>query len=212
MCLLTEDFEHDSLHEVFECSVEVLARIDQDCGVEVLKNCVENHSISLDFIWLVFDKFLSSIFIQVSPLQGHQGVWLPWQLRDQLLWEMETYILGSLVDKEIEKWPISNIFRKMCTIFKLHIWLMFHKLCVIFWCRTEAWMSFDTNAHIGSLGLKLDSWCRMFKAFNDINIMVLELLYFVFIGIWCWPLVFLRYACDVKSRIYAEERCRWLMT
>ncbi|KAK7852517.1 serine/threonine-protein kinase atm [Quercus suber] len=76
----TEDFEHDSLHEVFECSVEVLARIDQDCGVEV------------------------------SPLQSHQGVRLPRQLRDQLLQEMETYILGSLVDKEIEKSPISDIF------------------------------------------------------------------------------------------------------
>ena len=35
---------------MFECSVEVLARIDQDCGVEVLKYCVENHSISLNFI------------------------------------------------------------------------------------------------------------------------------------------------------------------
>ncbi|KAK7817816.1 serine/threonine-protein kinase atm [Quercus suber] len=46
----TEDYEHDSLHEVFECSVEVLARIVQDCGFEALKYCVENHSISLDFI------------------------------------------------------------------------------------------------------------------------------------------------------------------
>ncbi|KAK9995769.1 hypothetical protein SO802_020455 [Lithocarpus litseifolius] len=86
-----EDFEHDSLHEVFECSVEVLARIDQDCGVEV------------------------------SPLQSHQGVRLPRQLRDQLLQEMETYILGSLVDKEIEKSPISDIFFR-CALFSNFIY------------------------------------------------------------------------------------------
>ncbi|KAL4634029.1 hypothetical protein ACB092_04G167700 [Castanea dentata] len=87
----TEEFEHDSLHEVFECSIEVLARIDQDCGVEV------------------------------SPLQSHQGVRLPRQLRDQLLQEMETYILGSLVDKETEKSPISDIFFR-CALFSNFIY------------------------------------------------------------------------------------------
>uniref|UniRef100_A0A7N2KNE5 Uncharacterized protein n=1 Tax=Quercus lobata TaxID=97700 RepID=A0A7N2KNE5_QUELO len=80
MQILLEDFEHDSLHEVFEFSIEVLARIDHDCGIEV------------------------------SLLQSHQGVHLPRQLRDQLLQELEAYILGSLVDNEIEKNPFSDIF------------------------------------------------------------------------------------------------------
>ncbi|KAE8124229.1 hypothetical protein FH972_019134 [Carpinus fangiana] len=75
-----EDLEHDSLHELFECSVEVLARIDQDSGVEG------------------------------SPSQSHQIVCLPQQLRDQLLQEMESGILASLVDKEIKKRPIPDIF------------------------------------------------------------------------------------------------------
>ncbi|KAK7817819.1 serine/threonine-protein kinase atm [Quercus suber] len=41
--------------------------------------------------------------VKVSPLQSYQGVRPLWHLRDQLLQEMETNILGSLVDKEIEK-------------------------------------------------------------------------------------------------------------
>ncbi|GMY24943.1 serine/threonine-protein kinase ATM isoform X1 [Fagus crenata] len=87
----TEDFEHDSLHELFERSVEVLAKIDQDSGVEV------------------------------SPFQHHQGVRLPRQLRDQLLQEMETCILGSLVDEEIKKRPISDIFFR-CALFSNFIY------------------------------------------------------------------------------------------
>ena len=62
------------------CSVEVLARIDRDCGGEVLKYCVENHSISLDFIWLVLDKFLSSILFRFPHFKaikvyGFPGIW-----------------------------------------------------------------------------------------------------------------------------------------
>ena len=52
---------------------------------------------------LSFGKIPLFDFIQVSLLQSHQGVHLPRQLRDQLLQELEAYILGSLVDKEIEK-------------------------------------------------------------------------------------------------------------
>uniref|UniRef100_A0A7N2M346 Uncharacterized protein n=1 Tax=Quercus lobata TaxID=97700 RepID=A0A7N2M346_QUELO len=73
----TKDFEHDCLHVVFECSVEVLARIDQDCGG----------------------------FPTSKPSRCMASL----HLRDQTLQEMETYILGSLVDKEIEKSPISYI-------------------------------------------------------------------------------------------------------
>ena len=76
-------------------------------------------------LWILYDKFCinpsSLIFFQVSPLQSHQGVRLPRQLRDQLLQEMETYILGSLVDKEIEKSPISDIFFR-CALFSNFIY------------------------------------------------------------------------------------------
>ena len=59
---------------------------------------------------LSFGKIPLFDFIQVSPLQSHQGVCLPRQLRDQLLQEVETCIPESLVDKEIERNPISDIF------------------------------------------------------------------------------------------------------
>ena len=59
---------------------------------------------------LSFGKIPLFDFIQVSLLQSHQGVHLPQQLRDQLLQELEAYVLGSPVDKEIEKNPFSDIF------------------------------------------------------------------------------------------------------
>ncbi|KAF5476799.1 hypothetical protein F2P56_003496 [Juglans regia] len=82
----TEDIEHRSQHELFECSIEVLARIDDDSGVEVY------------------------------PSQSIQRVRLPRQLRDQLLQEMETCILESFVDKEIENRTMSDILLR-CSLF-----------------------------------------------------------------------------------------------
>ncbi|GAV63786.1 PI3_PI4_kinase domain-containing protein/FAT domain-containing protein/FATC domain-containing protein, partial [Cephalotus follicularis] len=71
--------------EFFECFVEVLAKIDMDSSSEV------------------------------SPFQCYQSVHLPTQLSDPLLHEMETYILGALVDKETEKRPLSEVFF-MCAL------------------------------------------------------------------------------------------------
>ncbi|XP_058200968.1 serine/threonine-protein kinase ATM-like [Rhododendron vialii] len=71
-CIKGEDFENDSLHELFECSVEVLAKIDHG---SVPKVC-QSHC--------------------------YQNVRLPHQVRVSLLQEMETYILEALLDKELE--------------------------------------------------------------------------------------------------------------
>ncbi|GFZ03760.1 hypothetical protein Acr_16g0003840 [Actinidia rufa] len=80
-----EDNKHENLHELFECSVEVLAKIDHDSGPEVSQ----------------------------SPC--YRSVRLPHQLRGSLLHEMETYILEALVDKELEKMALSNVFY-MCAV------------------------------------------------------------------------------------------------
>ncbi|KAK9278964.1 hypothetical protein L1049_028546 [Liquidambar formosana] len=75
-----EEHKHESLHELFECSVEVLAKIDIRSSVKV------------------------------SQSQRHQNVRLPRELRDPLLHELETYILVALVDKEIKKMLLPDVF------------------------------------------------------------------------------------------------------
>ena len=130
LCLWTKDFEHDSLHEVFECSVEVLARIDQDCGGEVLKYCVENHSISFDFIWLVLDKFLSSILFRFPHFKairvyGFPGIWeirccRKWRLIFlDLLWTRnwkESYFLYSLDARYFQTSYMAYVSRGFCRL------------------------------------------------------------------------------------------------
>ncbi|XP_060670261.1 serine/threonine-protein kinase ATM [Ziziphus jujuba] len=74
------DSEHYCLPELFDCSVEVLAKIDMDTIVEIL------------------------------PSQNHASVHFPWQLRNSLLHEVETFILGDPVDKDIEKMSLSHVF------------------------------------------------------------------------------------------------------
>ncbi|KAF5933201.1 hypothetical protein HYC85_029372 [Camellia sinensis] len=80
-----EDREHENLHELFECSVEVLAKIDHSFGPEV------------------------------SESQCYRNVRLPHQLIDSLLHEMETYILEAVVDKNVEKMLLSDVFY-MCAL------------------------------------------------------------------------------------------------
>ncbi|KAM1451845.1 hypothetical protein ACFX2I_038908 [Malus domestica] len=80
-----EDPEHDCLHGLFDCNVEVLASINPGSSVEVL------------------------------PSQTHPSVWLPRQLRDPLFFEMETFILESLVEKEMGRRPLSDVFF-ICTL------------------------------------------------------------------------------------------------
>ncbi|CAB4280796.1 unnamed protein product [Prunus armeniaca] len=75
-----EESEHNCLHGLFDCTVEVLANIDPSSSVEVF------------------------------PSQTHPSVWLPTQIRDPLLFEMETLILEALVDKEMGKRPLSDAF------------------------------------------------------------------------------------------------------
>ncbi|XP_034214644.1 serine/threonine-protein kinase ATM isoform X13 [Prunus dulcis] len=75
-----EESEHNCLHGLFDCTVEVLANIDSSSSVEV------------------------------PPSQTHPSVWLPTQIRDPLLFEMETLILEALVDKEMGKRPLSDAF------------------------------------------------------------------------------------------------------
>ncbi|KAL5544201.1 hypothetical protein UlMin_007985 [Ulmus minor] len=76
----TEDLDHGSLHDLFDCSVEVLANIDIDSSVEN------------------------------SSSQSYPSVRLPRQLREPLLLEMETLVLGVLVEKDVAKRPLSELF------------------------------------------------------------------------------------------------------
>ncbi|KAA8540817.1 hypothetical protein F0562_024780 [Nyssa sinensis] len=80
-----EEYDHESLHELFECYVEVLAKIDLGSGAGA------------------------------SQSHCYDSVRLPHQLRDPLLHEMENNILEALVDREIEKMLLSEIFF-MCAL------------------------------------------------------------------------------------------------
>ncbi|XP_022767135.1 serine/threonine-protein kinase ATM isoform X5 [Durio zibethinus] len=75
-----DEYDHERQLENFECSVEVVANIDLDSNV------------------------------QVSPSHFHQSVSLPRQLREPLMHEMETYILGVLADHNVEKKRLSDVF------------------------------------------------------------------------------------------------------
>ncbi|XP_059644264.1 serine/threonine-protein kinase ATM [Cornus florida] len=77
-----EKHEYEASYEFFECSVEVLAKIDLRSGTEVPES------------------------------QCYQAVRLPHQLRDPLLHEMESSILEAIVDREIEKMLLSDVFFK----------------------------------------------------------------------------------------------------
>ncbi|KAK8518220.1 hypothetical protein V6N13_027695 [Hibiscus sabdariffa] len=75
-----DEYDHEKQLENFECSIEVLAKIDLDSK------------------------------IQVSPYQFQQSLCLPRQLREPLMHELETCILGLLADLKVEKKPLSDIF------------------------------------------------------------------------------------------------------
>ncbi|PON35174.1 Phosphatidylinositol 3-kinase, Vps34 type, partial [Parasponia andersonii] len=77
--VMTEELELDSVHELFECSIDALANIDQD----------------------------SSVKASSSP--SHLSVHLPRLLRDSLLLQMETIALEVLVDKDIKTRPLSDL-------------------------------------------------------------------------------------------------------
>ncbi|PRQ24322.1 putative non-specific serine/threonine protein kinase [Rosa chinensis] len=81
----TEKPEHNCLHGLFDCTVEVLADIGPGPSVEVF------------------------------PSQHYPNLRLPRQLREPLLSEMETLILGALVEKEMRRRSLSDIFFK-CAI------------------------------------------------------------------------------------------------
>ncbi|XP_057988495.1 serine/threonine-protein kinase ATM isoform X2 [Hevea brasiliensis] len=75
----TDENEHERLCELFECSVEILAKIDLGSQVEIF------------------------------PFQCNQSVRLPSQLRDTLLHEIEAHILGALVNKQANMTPLSDV-------------------------------------------------------------------------------------------------------
>ncbi|KAB2013879.1 hypothetical protein ES319_D09G187000v1 [Gossypium barbadense] len=75
-----DEYDHEKQLENFECSIEVLANIDLDS------------------------------IIQVSSSHFHQSLRLPRQLRESLMQEMESCILGLLADLKFEKKPLSDIF------------------------------------------------------------------------------------------------------
>ncbi|PPS01510.1 hypothetical protein GOBAR_AA19162 [Gossypium barbadense] len=75
-----DEYDHEKQLENFECSIEVLANIDLDS------------------------------IIQVSSFHFHQSLRLPRQLRESLMQEMESCILGLLADLKFEKKPLSDIF------------------------------------------------------------------------------------------------------
>ncbi|XP_022135092.1 serine/threonine-protein kinase ATM isoform X3 [Momordica charantia] len=75
-----EETYQDWSQEVFECSVEVVAKIHLGSSVKV------------------------------CPSLGLKAIHLPRQIRDPLLDEMETYVLGTLIDVEREKVLLSNVF------------------------------------------------------------------------------------------------------
>ncbi|KAK4437221.1 Serine/threonine-protein kinase ATM [Sesamum alatum] len=77
--ILEEEQSLENLRELFECSVDVLARIDNSAAPKV------------------------------NLSEFHQHIRLPRQLRDQLLHEMENYVLQCISEKEIEKLLLSEL-------------------------------------------------------------------------------------------------------
>uniref|UniRef100_A0A2C9VS06 Serine/threonine-protein kinase ATM n=1 Tax=Manihot esculenta TaxID=3983 RepID=A0A2C9VS06_MANES len=78
-CAKTDENEHERLYEFFECSLDILAKVGLDSQVEIV------------------------------PFRCNQSLRLPSQLRDPLLHEVETHILGALADKQAEKRTVSDI-------------------------------------------------------------------------------------------------------
>ncbi|KAL7139007.1 hypothetical protein ABFS83_09G021400 [Erythranthe nasuta] len=74
-----EEQSLENLHEIFDCSVQVLARIDNDLGQKV------------------------------NLSEYHHHIRLPREQRDQLLHEMENYVQECIMDKEIEKLLLSEV-------------------------------------------------------------------------------------------------------
>ncbi|XP_061349623.1 serine/threonine-protein kinase ATM-like [Gastrolobium bilobum] len=79
-CLKLEDSRYQCLHEFLDCSVEVLTKIDKVSEVEV------------------------------SQSQRYPRVRIPHEISDQLLHEMESSILGALVEEEINQMRLPDIF------------------------------------------------------------------------------------------------------
>ncbi|XP_054822227.1 serine/threonine-protein kinase ATM-like isoform X2 [Prosopis cineraria] len=79
-CHKIENPKHQSLHDFLDCSVEALTKIDSGSKAEVFK------------------------------LLSNPVVHLPREISDQLLLEMETSILGSLVVEEIKERQLPDIF------------------------------------------------------------------------------------------------------
>nr|GMC69863.1 serine/threonine-protein kinase ATM isoform X1 [Ipomoea batatas] len=74
-----QEYEDGSPHELFECSVEVLAKIGEESGYKDIQ----------------------------SPC--HQSIRLPRQVRDPLCHEMQNYILEAMNDNEFEGMLLSDV-------------------------------------------------------------------------------------------------------
>ena len=74
-------------------------------------------SFSAITVWFLchFHFFIIVVNFQVSQSPCYRSVRLPHQLRGSLLHEMETYVLEALVDKELEKMVLSDVFY-MCAL------------------------------------------------------------------------------------------------
>lgn len=137
--LQTEESEQESLHELFECSVDVLANLDLGSSAEVPNFFVREY---LCFLVLFNFKILLNFYhFQVSRTQHHQSVRLPRQLRDPLLHETETFILTATVDKGTENRPLSDVF-SICALLSnfIHYSYLTRSVSLILLVYPENWM------------------------------------------------------------------------
>ncbi|XP_010663180.1 serine/threonine-protein kinase ATM isoform X4 [Vitis vinifera] len=154
--LKTGEYERESLHEVFECSVEVLAEIDLSSSVKV------------------------------SQPQCHQNVRLPRQLRDPLLNEMETFILATVGEKDSGKMLLSDVFfmcallsnfiySAFLTRLREELSLFIIKLgkCVVKFLDRAASIVQESHNHIGEHGCLarnsiFDGWDLVIASFRSL--------------------------------------------
>ncbi|KAL8457793.1 hypothetical protein ACS0TY_035608 [Phlomoides rotata] len=105
-----EELTLENRHESFECSVEILAKIDNEPGPKA------------------------------NALEYYQHIRLPREIRDQLLHEMENYVLECIRDKETENLLLSDLIN-ICAI-----------LSNFMYCSQLTRMREETSAFFSKLG------------------------------------------------------------
>lgn len=83
---------------------------------------LEKQCVSFDCSVDILAKFENDNCLKIKLTQNHKQIRLPLQLRDQLLDEMENWLLGCMKDKQIELMLISEVINMCALISNFMYW------------------------------------------------------------------------------------------